>query len=114
MTVQVTDVDHNIRGKSVPDLKIKKNTSKKPIPVEVNLVQVPEDLVKVQKDIYFMSDMFSVNGIPLLLTLSRKICFAAVNHLDNKKVKTTSKAFKEIYSYYMKCGFHITDLHADG
>ena len=39
----------------------------------VDLEQVPEDMVKLHKDIYLTADMFFVNGIPFFLTLSRKI-----------------------------------------
>ena len=59
------------------------------------------------------ADFFFVNGIPLFLNPSSKICFTAVNRITNRKVETIFKAFKKIYSYYMKCGFHITTIHAD-
>ena len=60
------------------------------------------------------ADLLFVNGIPFFFTLRRKICFTSVNHLTNRKMETTFKAFKEIYRYYMKRGFHITTLRADG
>ena len=43
---------------------------------------------------------FFVNNIPLLLTLSRKICFTAVNHLTNRTFQQIFADFKEIYQYY--------------
>ena len=61
-----------------------------------------------------MTDMLFVNGIPFFITISRKIIFTAGNHIDKRKVETIFKAFKEIYSYYMKCGLLITTLHANG
>ena len=99
-------------GKSIPDLK-GKTTRKKPIPVAGYLVQVPEELSKFHKYIYLTADMFFVNVVPLFITLIRKILFTAINHLSNRKLKTIFKAFKEIYIYYMKHGFHIKNLHAD-
>ena len=65
---------------------------------------MPEELVKLHKDIYLTADMLFVNVIPLFLTLIRKICFAAVKHLSNRNVETIFKTFKYIYSYYMKLG----------
>ena len=62
----------NILGKSIPDLRVN-TTKKKIIPVEGELVQVPEELMNIHKDIYFTLDLFFVNGISLFLTLSRKI-----------------------------------------
>ena len=70
--------------------------------------------MKLHKVIYLTEDLFFVNSTPLFLTLTRKICFTSVNHLTNRKVETTFKAFKEIYSYYINRGFHITTLHAYG
>ena len=72
MTVQDIDVDHNIWGKSVPYLK-GNTTRKKPIPVVSHMVQVPEDLLKIHKDIYLREDIFFVNSTPLFITLIRKI-----------------------------------------
>ena len=61
-----------------------------------------------------MADIFFVNKIPSFLTLSRKICFTAVNHLANRTVPEIFEAFKEIYQYYLQRGFCITTVHADG
>ena len=58
--------------------------------------------------------MLFFNSIPSFLTLIRKICFEAVNNLANIKLETIFKTFKEIYIYYMKCGFDNTTIHADG
>ena len=113
VTVQDVDVAHNIWRKIVPALKVN-TTRKKHIPVTDDLVQLPEYLVKLHKDIYFTVDMLFVNGIPFIIILSRKILSTAVNHLSNRKLETIFKAFKDIYRYYMKCGFHITTSHSDG
>ena len=113
MTVQDIDVDHNIWGKSVPDLK-GKTTRKKPIHVAGELVQVPKQLVKLHKDIYFKAYLLFIITINFFLTIIRKICFTAVNYLSKIKLETIFKAFKEIYNYYMKSMFHITTIDADG
>ena len=112
MTVKEIDVAHNIWIKSVPDLKVN-TTRKKNIFVVGDLGQLPEELVKLHKNIHMTADMFFVNSIPFFLTLSRNIYFTAVNHLANRKVETIFKAFKDIYSYYLKFWFHITTIHSD-
>jgi hypothetical protein len=48
------------------------------------------------------------------LTLSRKICFTAVNHLADRTVPQIFKDFKEIDQYYLQRGFHTTPVHDDG
>ena len=111
--IQDIDVAHNIWVKSVPDLKVN-TTGNKPIPVAGELVQVPENLVKLQTNIQLTSDLFFVDIIPFFLAFIRKICFTAVNHIYNRKLETIFMSFKNIYSYYMKRGFHITTLYADG
>ena len=50
-----------------------------------DLVKVPEELVKLNKDIYLTADIFFVKGIPFILSLSTKICFTDVNNFANKK-----------------------------
>jgi hypothetical protein len=60
------------------------------------------------------ADIFFVNKIPFFLTLSRKICFTAVNHLADRTVKTIFKAYEEIHKFYLNRGFHITTLLVDG
>ena len=79
-------------------LKINTNR-KKPIPVAFDLLQVPEDLVKLHKDIYLMVYLFFVYSISFFLALSRKIFFTAFKHLSNRKSDTILKSFKEIYIF---------------
>ena len=94
---------------------LKENTTRnKTVHVTGDLLQVPADLVKLHKDILLTADMLFFNGIPLCITLRRNICFAAVNHISNRKVETIFEVFKDIYIYYMKRGFHIKTLHEDG
>ena len=73
-----------------------KTTRKKPIPVAGNLVQVPEELLKLHKDTYLTLYMLFVNGIAFFLDLISKICFTDFNHLSNRKVETLFKAYKYI------------------
>jgi hypothetical protein len=78
-----------------------------------DFVKVPKDLLKLHKEVTMTADIFFVNKIPFFLTLSRKICFTAVNHLLDRKVATIYKAFEEIYRFYLNWGFHINILHVD-
>jgi hypothetical protein len=72
------------------------------------------ELMKLHKEVFLTTDIFFVNKIPFFLTLSHKICFTAVNHLADRTVPQIFKAFKEMYQYYLHCGFHIKTVHADG
>jgi hypothetical protein len=77
-------------------------------------VKVPKELLKLHKDVFLTTDIFFVKNIPFFLTLSRKICFTAVNHLADRTVPQMFKAFKEMYQCYLQRGFHTKTVHADG
>jgi hypothetical protein len=76
-------------------------------------VKVPLEFMKLHKEVFMTTDIFFVNNNPFFLTLSHNITFAAVNHLADRMVPQILKAFKEIYQYYIQCGFHITVVHED-
>jgi hypothetical protein len=113
VTVQDIEVAISIWGKNISALK-GETTRKKSIPVARDYVKVPTELLKLHKEVFLTADIYFVNIIPFFLTLSRKICITAVNHLASRTVPTIFKAFKEIYQYYLQQGFCITVLHADG
>jgi hypothetical protein len=113
VTVQDVDVALKIWGKNIAVLK-GKTTRSKPNPVARDFVKVPVALLKLHKEVFLTVDIFFVNKIPFFLTLSRKICFTAVNHLADRTVPQIFKAFKEIYQYYLHRGFRITTVHVDG
>ena len=113
VTVQDVDVALKIWGKNIAALK-GKTTRSKPSPVAKDFVKVPTELLKLHREVFLTLDIFFVNKIPFFLTLSRKICFTAVNHLADRTVPQIFKAFKEIYQYYLHRGFRITTVHADG
>jgi hypothetical protein len=85
----------------------------KSIPVARDYVKVPMELMNLHKEVFLTTYIFFVNNIPFFSTLSRKICFTAVNHLADRMVPQVFKAFKEMYQYYFQHGFHIKTVHAD-
>jgi hypothetical protein len=77
-------------------------------------VKVPKELLKLHKEVFLTTYILFVNKIPFFLTLSRKICFTAVDRLADRTVPHIFKAFKDMYQYYLQRGFHITTVNADG
>ena len=59
-------------------------------------------------------DIFFVNEIPSLITLSRNIDFTATSHLPTRKDRYIFISFWRICVLYLKLGFKITTFHADG
>jgi hypothetical protein len=69
--------------------------------VAKDFVKVPKDLLKLHREVTMTADIFFVNKIPFFLTLSRKICFTAVNHLADQTTKTIFQAYEEIHKFYL-------------
>jgi hypothetical protein len=113
VTIQDIDVATKMWGKNITALK-GKTTRSKTHPVARDYVKVPKELLKLHKEVFLTTDIFFVNKNPFFLTLSRKKCFTAVNHLADRTVSQIFKDFKEMYQYYLQRGFHITTVHADG
>jgi hypothetical protein len=113
VTVEHIDTALKIWGKNVAVLK-GKTTRTKPDPVARDFVKVPVELLKLHKEVYITANLFFVNKILFFLMLSCKVCFTAINHLADRTVPQIFMAFKEIYQYYLQCGFHITTVYADG
>jgi hypothetical protein len=112
VTVQYIDMARTIWGKNIAALK-GKTTRSKSILVARDYVKVPMEIMKLHKEVFLTTYIFFVNNIPFFLTLSRKICFMAVNHLADRMVPQIFKAFKEMYQYYLHRGFHIKTVHAN-
>jgi uncharacterized protein YodC (DUF2158 family) len=98
VTVQDVDVALKIWGKNIAALLKGRTTRSKPNPVARDFVKVPVALLKLHKEVFLTVNIFFLNKIPFFLTLSRKICFTAVNHPADRTVPQIFKAFKERYT----------------
>ena len=96
MTLKYVDVSLNIWGKKIAALK-GKTTRSKPNTVARDSAKIPVDLLKLHKEVFLTKDIVFINNIQFVLTLSRKICFTAVNHVTNRTAPQIFAAFKEIY-----------------
>jgi hypothetical protein len=80
----------------------------------IDVVGIPREIRDLHKIVTLSMDIFFVNGIPFLLTLSHNLCFTTITHLADRTIETTYKAFKGIFIYYLQRGFQITVVTADG
>ena len=85
VTVQDVEVALKLCGKNIEALK-GNNTRENPNVVARYQVKIPEELINLYKEVLLTCDIFFVNKIPFLLTLSQNIYFTAVNHLENSTV----------------------------
>ena len=102
--VQYIDITYAIWGKNITSLKGKTNRNK-PIHVVGDIVVIYRQLIKIYNDVFMTADIFFVNGIPSFIFLSLNITVTTVIHIYDIKAITVSKAFKEIYMFYLKYGF---------
>ena len=58
--------------------------------------------------------IFVLHKIPFLITFSFKIDFTDMSRLPTNKARDVFKAFWSVYFFYIKRGFKITTVHADG
>ena len=101
MTAQDIDIEHAICVNKIVALK-GKTTRKKPIHMSGDIVKIPKELIKLQKEVFVAATIFFVNGVPLFISLSPNTTFTAVGHLEERKSITTFKHFKEIYMHHLK------------
>ena len=79
-----------------------------------DIVKIARDYKLLQTSVFIIRDNFFVNGAPLFITLSCKIDFLGISHLPGRKIQNIFQAYKSLRMYYMRCGFRITTVHADG
>jgi hypothetical protein len=82
VTAQDVDVALKIWGPSVALLK-GKTVRRKPPLVSEDIVEVPKELRILHKRVTLTIDIFFVNSAPYFATLSLRICFLSVTHLQN-------------------------------
>ena len=113
MTVNDADMAFKIWGANIVSLK-GKTMHHTPDAVAINVVGIPRKIRNLHKIVTLSMDIFFVNAIPFLLTLSHNLCFTTITHLADRTIKSMYKAFKGIFTYYLQRGFQITVITADG
>jgi hypothetical protein len=113
VTIEDANNAYQIWGTNIAALK-GKTTRRKPAPVAPSYVKIPKEFLNLHGDVFLTLDIFFVNKLPFLLTLSRKICYTTVQHLGGQTVSEIFKSFKAVYQHYIRRGFRITTVHADG
>ena len=77
-------------------------------------IKVPKYIANIKKTVFFTADIFFVNGILFLISLSRKIDFTGVSHLKGRTAAIIFDAFKDVFRLYLQRGFRIQTIHVDG
>ena len=63
-------------------------------------VEIPEEIKQMNRDIELSADIMFLNGLPFLVTISRRIMFTTVEYLDNQSEGSLVKSIKKALKLY--------------
>jgi hypothetical protein len=113
---KVTTKDVNLAvkafGLDVGGIKVK-TTRRRPTPVSNNIIEIPDELSEVQRDVVLSMDGMTVNSLKFLTTISHEICNRTAQYAQNNTAKVYEKSLDEIMCIYKRGQFQVTEIHCD-
>ena len=100
------------RTKNVPSLK-GKSTHRTPPAATTDCIELPPELETNNKNIELTADLFCIQKVIFLLTLSKHIKFYTICHINDRTITSLCNAFDQTFRIYNAAGFTITHLHVD-
>jgi hypothetical protein len=99
-----------------PDLSSihRKTVQRMPAPVVADYVAIPGQLVDTNKAVTLAADVFFVDGIAFLITVSRRIKFMMTEHLSIKTATSLSKHLQRVLLVYRWASFRVRSILMDG
>jgi hypothetical protein len=113
---EVTTDDVNLAMKVYgPDVAgIKGRTTRnRPRPVINNTIEIPDELLEVQKDVVLSIDGMTVNSLKFLTTISHDIQYRTAQYLSNTTAGMFKTCMREVIGIYRKGGFSVREIHCD-
>jgi hypothetical protein len=85
-----------------PDLATLKGKTVRitPPPVATDYVQIPNEIMSLNRNVTLAIDIMFVNGLPFLVSISRKIKFTTVEYLIGRKQHHLVNSIKKIVNLY--------------
>jgi hypothetical protein len=77
-------------------------------------VAIPWQLVDANKAVTLAADVFFVDGIAFLITVSRRIKFMTTEHLPVRTATSLSKHLQRVLLVYGRAGFRVRSILMDG
>jgi hypothetical protein len=91
-----------------------KTVQRMPAPVVADYVAIPQQLVDANKAVTLAADMFFMDGIAFLITVSRRIKFITTKHLPVRMATSLSKHLQRVLLVYGRAGFRVKSILMDG
>ena len=88
-------------GPSIYALK-DKTPDQKSVPVQIDYVEVPPDILVHHKNVTLCDDIFFVQGYPFFVTLSRSIKFNTVEDLSDMTISNLELACNHVLDMYTR------------
>ena len=112
VTTQDLELAERAYGKDIATLK-GKTTRSKPMPVMNDLIDIPNELLEVHKDVTLSMDGMTVNGLKFLTTISHNIYYRTAQYIANPVASVYTKKMNEILAIYAQGGFTVRKIHSD-
>eukprot|EP00957_Ditylum_brightwellii_P141840 10806800-Ditylum_brightwellii.AAC.1 len=90
-----------------------KTTRTKPIPVTSNLIELPDELVRINEDVILSIDGMKVNSLKNLTSISHEIYYRIAQYVKDALAAEYKEKLDEIKALYNRGGFMITNIHCD-
>ena len=107
------DVAQDINGENIGNL-VGKTRHRKNVIVAGVVDPVPRFIIKVHRDVVLAMDIFFINKIPFLTTISTKLHFGTVHHLKQRHITEAAECLEAIITHYKRRNFHPMLMKADG
>jgi hypothetical protein len=84
-----------------PDLATLKGKTVRitPPPVATDYVQIPNEIMSLNRNVTLAIDIMFVNGLPFLVSISRKINFTTVEYIIGRKQHHLVNSIKKLLTY---------------
>ena len=113
VTVEDVRIANKIYGAEIAALK-GKTTRGRPIPVQLDNVYVPPELIDLHKDVTLVIDVMFINKLAFFITMSRNLKFITVQYVRDRKTTTLAEGIKSVFEIYMSAGFRVRHVLVDG
>jgi hypothetical protein len=113
---KVTTKDVNLAVKAFgPDVgNIKgKATRRRPTPVLNNMIEIPDKLLEVQRDVVMSMDGMTVNSLKFLTMISHEIFYRTAQYVQTNTAAVYEKALDEVLRTYKRAQFQVPEIHCD-
>ena len=105
-------VPQNIFGTDVHSLQ-DKTTRSNTNPVVQDFVDIPEEILSLHQNVLLTADMFFINKLTFVVTLSRKLCFGTIQYVRLRKKISLVKVIKKVLCLHPNRGLNVQSILMD-